>query len=156
MGVENHTFQRFIDKPSVVSRPIMALLDDETRQLLIKKTWCHGQAVMPMYGMVCLWWYLNFSPVTNNNDDDDDDNENSTSQPRRPLSLLVAALILPLWSYLSYRSVAADNRTTTTTTTTTSSITPMVFQVVLSNTSRVWVCGGTLSWTCGSCSKREC
>lgn len=68
-----------------------ALIDDETQSVIIKKTWCHGQAVAPIYGVICLVWY--FSSSTK------DDNRH------HHLSLLYAGILLPVWCYLSYRCV---------------------------------------------------
>jgi hypothetical protein len=61
------------------------LIDDETKKIIIQKTWCHGQAVAPVYGIICLWWYL----------------QNGYQPPQ----LLVASFFLPYWCYLSYRSI---------------------------------------------------
>ena len=72
-----------------------SMIDDETRDMIIKKTWCHGQAIMPIYGVVLLWWYLRY------NDGGDAENEGSS----RPVALLLAALFLPYWCYISYRSI---------------------------------------------------
>ena len=75
------------------------MIDDETRDMIIKKTWCHGQAIMPIYGVVLLWWYLRY------NDDAEDEGSSSSSSQDRPLALLIAALFLPYWCYISYRSI---------------------------------------------------
>ena len=64
------------------------LIDQETKQIIIQKTWCHGQAITPVYGTICFWWY-----VTNN---------------FKPTSLLFAALFLPYWCFLSYRSIFVE------------------------------------------------
>jgi hypothetical protein len=63
----------------------MPLVDAETKKIIIKKTWCHGQAICPVYGIVILWWYV----------------ENGF----RPKSLIFPGLFLPYWCYLSYRSI---------------------------------------------------
>lgn len=63
----------------------MPLVDAETRQVIIQKTWCHGQAVCPVYGIVILWWYFD--------------------NGLRPVSLILPGLFLPYWCYLSYRSI---------------------------------------------------
>jgi hypothetical protein len=64
------------------------LIDDETKKIIIQKTWCHGQAVAPVYGIICLWWYL--------------------QNGHQPAQLLVPSLCLPYWSYLSYRSIFVE------------------------------------------------
>ena len=61
------------------------MIDHETKLVLIQKTWCHGQAIAPVYGIVCLWWY--------------------TSNNFQPTALLLPSLFLPYWCYLSYRSI---------------------------------------------------
>lgn len=63
----------------------MPLIDDETKQIIIQKTWCHGQAVCPIYGLIILWWYF--------------------ESESRPTFLVLAGLFLPYWCYLSYRSI---------------------------------------------------
>ena len=63
----------------------MPLVDEDTKKILIKKTWCHGQAICPVYGIIVIWWYFN--------------NE------LHPLSLIFAGIFLPYWCYLSYKSV---------------------------------------------------
>ena len=64
-------------------------MDEPTRQMVLKKTWCHGQAVAPIYGVACLIWFAHFDSP-------------------RPLSLLYAGLLLPYWSYSSYRAVFTE------------------------------------------------
>lgn len=64
------------------------MIDQETKQIIIQKTWCHGQAVAPVYGMVCLWWFI--------------------SNDFAPFILLIPSLFLPYWCYLSYRSIFVD------------------------------------------------
>lgn len=67
----------------------MPLVDEETRRLLLKKTWCHGQSILPLYSVYLLFRWL------------------STGYP---LPLLLGACVLPVWSFFSYRSVVAiDN-----------------------------------------------
>jgi hypothetical protein len=63
----------------------MPLVDAETKKVIIQKTWCHGQAICPVYGIVILWWYVD-----------------SGFQPK---SLIFPGLFLPYWCYLSYRSI---------------------------------------------------
>ena len=64
------------------------MIDQETKRIIIQKTWCHGQAVAPVYGMVCLWWFI--------------------SNDFEPLVLLIPSLFLPYWCYLSYRSIFVE------------------------------------------------
>ena len=80
------------------------MIDDETRDMIIKKTWCHGQAIMPIYGVVLLWWYLRYNDG-GDDDDAEDEGSSSSSFQDRPLALLIAALFLPYWCYISYRSI---------------------------------------------------
>lgn len=61
------------------------LIDAETKQIVIQKTWCHGQAVCPVYGIVILWWFVDSG--------------------FKPLALIFPGLFLPYWCYLSYRSI---------------------------------------------------
>jgi hypothetical protein len=60
-------------------------MDKETKQIVIQKTWCHGQALAPFYGIACGYW--------------------ATQQSSGRLRLLVAAVLLPAWSVVSYRSI---------------------------------------------------
>ena len=64
----------------------MPIIDDEeTRQLILKKTWCHGQAVLPLYSiMLLVWWYHLESPS---------------------FVLVEAAFALGIWSWYSFRAV---------------------------------------------------
>jgi hypothetical protein len=64
------------------------MIDQETKQILIQKTWCHGQAIAPVYGVACLWWY-----ITNN---------------FQPTVLLFPSLFLPYWCFLSYGSIFCE------------------------------------------------
>lgn len=64
-------------------------MDDETRQLLLKKTWCHGQLVLPCWSLVLLAWFFHL-------------------QPSRPYVLFVPILTFPAWFYISYKSVFSD------------------------------------------------
>lgn len=56
-----------------------------------------------MYGIVCLWWYLRFdsigSSVTEGN------GGSTEAHEKAPVTLLLAALFLPYWCYLSYQSI---------------------------------------------------
>lgn len=65
----------------------MAIVDEETRRLILKKTWCHGQAVLPVWTIVILvwWWHLE----------------------SKPFQLVLSALIFPPWSIYSYKTVIA-------------------------------------------------
>jgi hypothetical protein len=69
------------------SGPPPSWIDEETRQVVLKKTWCHGQLVAPIYSLVLLWWHFSKS-----------------------LSIVVWIPILyfPFWCYLSYKNVFAD------------------------------------------------
>lgn len=63
------------------------ILDDETKAIVIKKTWCHGQLIAPLYGFLCLYWAVS----------------SGTQDPR----LWLAALVMPCWSYLSWRAISS-------------------------------------------------
>ena len=63
----------------------MPFIDADTKRVVLQKTWCHGQAICPIYGIVILWWFV----------------ENGF----QPKSLIFAGLFLPFWCYLSYRSI---------------------------------------------------
>jgi hypothetical protein len=69
------------------STPPPSWIDEETRQVVLKKTWCHGQLVAPLYSVVLLWWYFS-----------------------KTLSVVIWIPILyfPFWCYLSYKNVFAD------------------------------------------------
>jgi hypothetical protein len=58
-------------------------MDEETRQMILKKTWCHGQVLAPALGLVCLVWFAH----------------------RPSFGLLYAGIVLPAWCYVSYRNV---------------------------------------------------
>ncbi|CAB9496417.1 expressed unknown protein [Seminavis robusta] len=64
-------------------------IDEETRVLILKKTWCHGQLMLPVFSVIYL--YLFFTSW------------------RYHVVLLFAALVLPIWSYLSYQAVSASS-----------------------------------------------
>jgi hypothetical protein len=64
------------------------MIDEETRQIIIKKTWCHGQLVAPIYSIVLLWWYFA---------SDGDDVSKWT--------LWIPICYFPFWCYLSYKNV---------------------------------------------------
>jgi len=59
------------------------LVDEETRRLLLQKTWCHGQLVLPVFAV---WYLVLFFQGSGR-------------------VYLVAAIILPTWSYYSWRSI---------------------------------------------------
>jgi len=65
------------------------MLDEANKRLLVKKIWCHGQAVAPFQGLLCGYWAI--------------------IDPAMPLSqramLWSAALVLPLWSYVSWKAM---------------------------------------------------
>jgi hypothetical protein len=61
------------------------MLDDSTRRIIIQKTWCHGQLLAPIFGLLCWYWYFTVA---------------------RPSVLLIyAGIVLPSWCYVSYRNV---------------------------------------------------
>ncbi|CAJ1959252.1 unnamed protein product [Cylindrotheca closterium] len=64
-------------------------IDEETRVLILKKTWCHGQLVLPAFSVFYL--YLFFASVKN-------------------FILLFAAIVLPIWSYLSYQKMISSTK----------------------------------------------
>ena len=64
----------------------MPLVDEETRRLLLKKTWCHGQSILPLYSFFLLFQWLSAG---------------------HSLPLLLGACVLPVWSFFSYRAVVA-------------------------------------------------
>ncbi|KAG7358075.1 hypothetical protein IV203_014662 [Nitzschia inconspicua] len=70
------------------SNPSPSWIDEDTRQMVLKKTWCHGQLVAPIYSVVLLWWYF--------------------SHRRSVLILWIPILYFPYWCYLSYKNVFAD------------------------------------------------
>ena len=63
-------------------------IDEETRQVVLKKTWCHGQLIAPGYSLVLLWWYFA---------------KNSLS-----IAVWFPILYFPCWCYLSYKNVFSD------------------------------------------------
>mmetsp|Transcript_16046 Transcript_16046/g.30750 ORF Transcript_16046/g.30750 Transcript_16046/m.30750 type:complete len:173 (-) Transcript_16046:188-706(-) len=64
----------------------MAIIDDEeTRQLILKKTWCHGQAILPIYSIILIFWWYHLET--------------------RPIILLAGAFILTYWSWTSYHEL---------------------------------------------------
>jgi hypothetical protein len=71
----------------------MPLFDEETRELILKKTWCHGQLVLPLFAILYAVEFV------------------------RPTSLhqfngwfLFAAVVFPFWSYISYNIIARPGR----------------------------------------------
>eukprot|EP00980_Cylindrotheca_fusiformis_P025427 scaffold13694_cov64-Cylindrotheca_fusiformis.AAC.2 len=78
--------------PSDPEGKIMPILDEETtRALILKKTWCHGQAILPVWTVLILLWWWNSDTTT------------------RPFPLLFAACIFAPWSIYSYNAVIALN-----------------------------------------------
>jgi hypothetical protein len=69
----------------------MPLVDEDTRRLLLKKTWCHGQLVLPLFAV---WYFLLFV------------------QGSAGLVFLYAALVLPAWSYGSWVYVRDETNNT--------------------------------------------
>ena len=71
----------------------MAIVDEETRRMLLRKTWCHGQAILPFYSVAIIvwWWHME----------------------GRPFRLVLASLVLPAWAWFSYRAVLALDRDAT-------------------------------------------
>ncbi len=61
----------------------MAMIDEETRQIILRKTWCHGQAILPVYAVLLLawWWHME----------------------ARPFQLILASVVLPIWAWYSYK-----------------------------------------------------
>ncbi len=56
---------------------------------MIKKTWCHGQLVAPLYSILILWWY-------------------AAHGWELSVSLIFPICYFPYWCYLSYRNVFVD------------------------------------------------
>lgn len=65
-----------------------SLVDEETRQFILKKTWCHGQLVLPAFAVLYVW--LAFFRGYNT------------------LVFLYAAIILPAWSFYSFQAVSSS------------------------------------------------
>mmetsp|Transcript_13406 Transcript_13406/g.29117 ORF Transcript_13406/g.29117 Transcript_13406/m.29117 type:complete len:148 (-) Transcript_13406:1236-1679(-) len=63
----------------------MSIVDEETRQLILRKTWCHGQAILPIYSIALLTWWWHFET--------------------RPFQLVLASVVLPIWAWYSYHAV---------------------------------------------------
>ena len=61
------------------------MIDEETRLLILKKTWCHGQSILPIYAIVLLLWWWNLE--------------------EHSFQLVLAAIYLPVWAWYSYNSV---------------------------------------------------
>jgi hypothetical protein len=60
-------------------------MDEETRRLVLHKTWCHGQLLLPILALWYLWIFVHSGG----------------------LALLYAALVLPLWSYVSWKAASS-------------------------------------------------
>mmetsp|Transcript_30972 Transcript_30972/g.79605 ORF Transcript_30972/g.79605 Transcript_30972/m.79605 type:complete len:173 (+) Transcript_30972:70-588(+) len=73
-----------------------ALMDAATSRLLMKKTWCHGQIVAAFQGLAYGYWGAN-APA------------GSLSEEKRAL-LVSAALLLPLWTCVSWWSMQGRTR----------------------------------------------
>ncbi len=68
------------------TEPIMSIIDEETRRMILRKTWCHGQSILPLYSVVLLawWWHIE-------------------EGGGRPLRLVFASIVLPIWAWYSYK-----------------------------------------------------
>ena len=64
-------------------------MDESTKRLLVKKIWCHGQAIAPFQGFACGYWAVA---------------EPESPLPQRML-LFLAAIVLPIWAVVSWRAV---------------------------------------------------
>lgn len=71
----------------VSSNPPPSWMDEETRQMVLKKTWCHGQLVAPLYSVAIMWWYFSHHLL---------------------LVLWVPILYFPCWCYMSFQNVFTD------------------------------------------------
>ena len=80
-----------------------SMIDEETRQIIIKKTWCHGQLVAPIYSLVLIWWY--FASNDDDDDDDDTDDDNDDANKVSKWILWIPICYFPLWCYLSYKNI---------------------------------------------------
>lgn len=69
-----------------------SMIDEETKQIIIKKTWCHGQLLAPVMGILCACWALS----------------GRASSVSSIAMLLYASIILPLWSVVSYRAISSQ------------------------------------------------
>lgn len=78
------------------------LIDEETKQMILKKTWCHGQSIAPLYGIVCIWWYFSLLLTSQSS--------STSSNSLLPTTglLLIGFGVMPAWSYLSYEAVFAS------------------------------------------------
>mmetsp|Transcript_22814 Transcript_22814/g.56342 ORF Transcript_22814/g.56342 Transcript_22814/m.56342 type:complete len:154 (+) Transcript_22814:1490-1951(+) len=61
-------------------------LDDPTRRVLLKKVWCHGQAIAPFAGIALAGWGI-MAPQM---------------QTAVRAVLILCGLVLPAWSYTSW------------------------------------------------------
>lgn len=66
-------------------------MDDETKEIILKKTWCHGQLVLPLFSILYLWIFFS--------------NNATTAVLHHDVRFLYASVVLTVWSFLSYRSV---------------------------------------------------
>lgn len=65
-----------------------SLVDEETRQIILKKTWCHGQLVLPAFAALYVWLAL--------------------FRGYNPFVFLYAAIVLPTWSFYSFQAVSSS------------------------------------------------
>jgi hypothetical protein len=79
----------------------MPLIDNETRTIIIQKTWCHGQLLAPLYGLLCWIWF--FRQEQQQQQTNNDNIYYSTVSAN--IILIYSGIILPLWCYVSYRNV---------------------------------------------------
>ena len=68
----------------------MPLVDEDTRRLLLKKTWCHGQLVLPAFALWYFWLFIQ----------------------GKGLCFLYGCIVLPCWSYYSWETISADTHHT--------------------------------------------
>jgi len=66
-------------------------MDDETKEIILKKTWCHGQLVLPLFSVLYLWLFFSKNA--------------STAILHHDVRFFYASVVLTVWSFLSYRSV---------------------------------------------------
>lgn len=69
-------------------------IDEETCVLILKKTWCHGQLVLPVFSVIYLYIFFTVSSMTIRTDVN--------------WILLYAAVVLPIWSYFSYQKMISS------------------------------------------------
>jgi hypothetical protein len=74
----------------------MAMVDEETRVMILKKTWCHGQLILPALAVWYLWMAITIGS----------DSFSGNHRIDRAV-LAYAGLVLPCWSYFSYHTILA-------------------------------------------------